>query len=250
MQVITDSLPTNYQIDGNGKVIVLVHGWADSLVTFKELQKQLGKKYKVITLDLPGFGNTSTPTEVWGLDNYASFVNSFLKKIGENNIYAFIGHSNGGAILIRGISQGILKSEKLILLASAGIRSEDKARKTFLTIGAKVAKVITAPLPKSTKLKLRKKAYGAIGSEIFVAEHLQETFKRVVSADVQSDAALIKIPTLLIYGNKDESTPARYGEKLKNAIPNARLEIIEGVGHFVHHDAQQRVGNLITEFLR
>jgi pimeloyl-ACP methyl ester carboxylesterase len=250
MQVITDSLLANYQVGGDGKVVVLLHGWADNLVTFKEMQKELSKKYKVIALDLPGFGNTGVPSEVWGLDNYASFVSSFLKKIGEENIHAFVGHSNGSAILIRGISQGVLKSEKLILLASAGIRSEDKARKTFMNIGAKVAKVITAPLPKNAKLKLQKRAYSAIGSELFAAEHLQETFKKVVSADVQSDATHIKIPTLLIDGNKDTSTPARYGEKLKNLIPNARLEIIDGVGHFVHRDAEQKVGNLIMEFLQ
>ncbi len=250
MQAIVDSLLTNYQMDGKGKAVLLVHGWADSLVTFKELKKQLSKKYKVIALDLPGFGNTSAPAEAWDLDNYATFIRAFLKKIGEENIYAFVGHSNGGAILMRGISQGVFKSEKLVLLASAGIRSEDKARKTFMNIGAKVAKVITAPLPKNAKLKLRKKAYGAIGSELFAAEHLQETFKKVVSADVQSDATHVKIPTLLIYGNKDTSTPARYGEKLKGLIPNSRLEIIEGVGHFVHHDAQQQVDNLMAEFLQ
>jgi len=104
------------------------------------------------------------------------------------------------------------------------------------------------PLPNSMRQKLRRKAYGAIGSDMFIAEHMQETFKKVVGADVLKDAAKLKEPVLLIYGSKDTSTPQDMARCLKcNTSRKAR--IIEGAGHFVHQESEQKVAELIKGFL-
>lgn len=250
MQVIVDSLLTNYQQNGQGKVIVFVHGWGSNLATFKDLSQQLSQHYNVIALDLPGFGTTAPPPTAWGLDDYALFIHKFLLKINAADIYTLIGHSNGGAILIRAIAKDILKAEKLVLLSSAGIRNDQQLRKALLRYAAKVAKIAIKPLPKSARLKLRKQAYKSIGSDLFVAEHLQETFKKVVGADVLSDAATLILPALLVYGDKDTITPVKYGEKFAARIPNSKLEIIPGAGHFIHQDDLAKAGALIEEFLR
>src|SRR5690606_6749255 len=144
---------------------------------------------------------------------YAQFVTSFLTKIQVQPV-AIIAHSNGGAIAIRGLAAGELKTEKLILLASAGIRDEYKGRKKAVRLLAKGAKILTAPLPSRVQQKLKRKAYKAIGSDLFIAEHLQETFKRIVTDDVRDDAAKIAVPTLLVYGSEDTDTPVKYGQIL------------------------------------
>src|SRR5690606_38998725 len=120
--------------------------------------------------------------------------------------------SNGGAIAIRGMARGWLSADNLVLLASAGIRGEYKGRVKALRLITKAGKALTTPLPKSVKQRLRKKVYATVGSDMLVAEHLQETFKKVVTDDVREDAARLALPTLLIYGDQDDATPVRYAE--------------------------------------
>jgi len=81
-----------------------------------------------------------------------------------------------------------------------------------------------------------------------VAEHLQETFKKVVTDDVRADAAHLAIPTLLLYGEQDDATPVRYGELFHEAIEGSTLEILPGAGHFVHIDRPHDVIAAIERF--
>jgi pimeloyl-ACP methyl ester carboxylesterase len=104
-------------------------------------------------------------------------------------------------------------------------------------------------LPKSVKGRLRKKAYKTIGSDMLVAEHLQETFKKVVEDDVRADAARLDLPTLLIYGDQDEQAPPWYGEEYHRLMPKSKLTILPGAGHFVHRDRSEEVTKAIKEFL-
>jgi pimeloyl-ACP methyl ester carboxylesterase len=248
MQVVVDSLLTQYEMQGKGKLVLLLHGWGDSAKGFTGLHRALAKHFRVIALDLPGFGGTEPPKDVWGLGDYAQFVAHFLKKIDEKQVAVLVGHSNGGAIAIRGLASGELDAGKLVLLGSAGIRGEYKGRVKALRLITKAGKALTMPLPKSVKNKLRKKVYHTVGSDMLVAEHLQETFKKVVTDDVREDAARLTQPTLLIYGEDDDATPVRYGELFHQAIRSSTFEVLPGAGHFVHLDRPEAVEKSILEF--
>ncbi|MEK7603056.1 MAG: alpha/beta hydrolase [Patescibacteria group bacterium] len=248
MNVVVEGLLVNYSDEGSGPVILFIHGWGDSLSTFNTVTKELTASYRVITIDLPGFGKSQAPKNPWGLSDFAVLINKFLTKINVN-LYAIIGHSNGGAITIRGVSHKIFSAEKIILLASSGVRGEFKNSKKFLRVAAKGARALTAPLPLSIKSKIKKRAYQSIGSELFVAEHMQDTFKKIISEDVVEESSLIKLPTLLIYGQNDEATPPRYGEQFHIKIKNSKLEIITNCGHFVHQQAPRIVNKIIVDFL-
>ena len=250
MQVIVDSLLTSYEVHGKGKLVLLLHGWGDSAVGLKKLQADLSKKYKVIALDLPGFGATQPSDSAWGLDDYAYFVSHFLAKIDASDLRAIVGHSNGGAIAIRGMARGWLSADALVLLASSGIRGEYKGRIKVLRMITKAGKALTSPLPKAVKQKLRKKVYATAGSDMLVAEHLQETFKKVVTDDVRADAAHLTLPTLLMYGDKDDATPIAHAMLLHEAIRGSKLEVLPGAGHFVHVDEPEKVAQLIEGFLK
>jgi pimeloyl-ACP methyl ester carboxylesterase len=250
MQVIVDSLLTRYEAHGKGKPVLLLHGWGDSAEGLKILQTALAKKHKVIALDLPGFGGSQASDGVWGLDDYAYFVSHFLAKVDVKGLKAIIGHSNGGAIAVRGMARGWLSADRLVLLASSGIRGEYKGRVKALRIITKAGKALTAPLPKSAKKKLRSKVYTTVGSDMLVAEHLQETFKKVITDDVREDASHLSLPTLLIYGDKDDSTPLKFAKALNDAIKGSKLEILTQAGHFVHTDEPEKTVKLIEEFLK
>lgn len=240
----------HYEKQGNGKTMLMLHGWADQSDTFRPLLANLSNDYTLITLDLPGFGRTEAPKEIWDLDNYSAFIADFLEKINNLELFAMVGHSNGGAVAIRGISLGLLHPQKLVLLAASGVRDTDKFKRAVIKIIAKAGKVLTFWLPPQHKKKLQKILYGTVGSDMMAAPQLKETFKKTVRQDIQKDASNITIPTLLIYGSEDTATPINsVGNRIKNAIPNSEIEIIEGADHFVHLREPKKTASRIKEFL-
>lgn len=250
MQAVVDSLLTTYGRHGKptGRAVLILHGWGDNSQGWQAFAAGLAGQYCVYVVDLPGFGKSDAPAKPWGLDEYAAFVSHFLKKI-DVKPYAIVAHSNGGAIAIRGLAEGLLEAERLVLLASAGVRSEYKGRKRVLRMAAKTGKILAMPLPAAVKDKLRRKLYTTVGSDMLVAEHLQETFKKVVSDDVQNDAAKLALPTLLVYGEDDVSTPPAFGRLLHGQIAGSTLEIFGNAGHFVHIDQPAKTTAAVKDFL-
>ena len=249
MNIVVDELLTHYEIQGSGKTVLLLHGWGDSLVGLSGLAKSLAGNYQVVSLDLPGFGMTQPPSAVWNLGNYATFVKDFLAKLNIKS-YAVIGHSNGGALAIHGLASGEISSKKLVLLAASGIRNGQLSRLLVLKIIAKTGRAATFWLPKTTQQRLRKKLYGAAGSDLLVVEHLQETFKQTVRQDVQADAAKLKLPTLLLFADQDKAVPMADGKTYQKLIKNSQLEIIPGASHFIHLDEPAKVLHSIEYFLK
>jgi pimeloyl-ACP methyl ester carboxylesterase len=248
MQIIVNNILTRYTESGQGRPIVLIHGWGDNLQSFTNLQQELSINNQVIALDLPGFGQSSMPPRAWSLDDYAGFIKDFLVKI-EIIPYALIGHSNGGAILIEGLGKGTLKASKLVLLASSGVRGRHNLRNKTLMMGTKIAKLPLKVLPASSQNKIRSKLYKIIDSDAYFAPEMIETFRKIVSQDVTDTAHLVKIPTLLIYGDKDMDTPVEFGKLLKDKIERSQFIEIKNAGHFVHHDAPEQVFKIIKEFI-
>ena len=240
---------THYVSEGSGRTVIILHGWGDNVVGWVQFIDKLAKQYRVVALDLPGFGKTQAPKTAWGLDEYASFVAAFVQKT-ELEPWAIVGHSNGGAIALRGLGSGKLHTERLVLLASAGIRNEHMGRSKVLGVFTKLGKLIMSPLPQTTKKKIQQKVYTLVGSDMLVAENLQETFKKIIVDDVRSDAKNIKIPTLLVYGQDDTSTPARYGKILHGLLADSRLDILPQAGHFVHLDQPDKTLEMMKDFLQ
>lgn len=246
---IIDGIATAFSQTGKGSDVLLLHGWGDSRRTYAALAEKLSKNYKVTALDLPGFGATELPKTAWNLTDYANFLKSFCEKLSIKPKLV-IGHSNGGALAIHAISGGFIESQKLVLLASSGVRNTRLLRRFGLKIVAKSGKTLLFWLPIGTKRKLQKKLYGVAGSDMLVVPHMKETFKKTVRQDIQSDARSLAIPTLLIYGSEDTATPAReIGQKLHSNIKNSKYAQIDRAGHFVHQDAPDDVNQLIEEFI-
>jgi pimeloyl-ACP methyl ester carboxylesterase len=250
MQVIVDNLLIHYELRGDGKLVILLHGWGDSSQGLESLIRTLSKQYMVLAIDLPGFGGSQAPKSVWDLDNYADFLAQTLLKLDLKNPFAIIGHSNGGAIAMHAMAQSKIMSQKLILLGTAGIRNKNTSHKLLYASIAKIGKAGTVWLPKRQKHILRKKLYGAAGSDMLLMPALEETFKKIVNQDIQIDAAKLTVPTLLIFAQNDNAVPIEDGKKLHQLIEGSKLEILQDSGHFVHLDQPEKVQRLIGEFLK
>lgn len=249
MQLIVDNLIINYQRKGRGKKILLIHGWAVNHHSLDIIFNELTPNFDVLSVDLPGFGGSQTPEIVWGLEEYSAFLKDFLNKLKIKSVYAVIGHSNGGAIAIKAVSASYISADKLVVLSSAGIRGEDKTKLLTIKLITKAGKIISTPLPKSTKKRLRKKLYNTIQSDYLTADNMTESFKKIVSQDIRHDAESLDLPVLLIYGSDDDQTPAMYGRMFHQLIKNSTLEIVGTAGHFVYQDKPQVVVKLLRDFL-
>ena len=249
MQIVVNGLLTHYEKQGKGKLVLMLHGWGDSSAGLKGVIKSLSQDYQVVALDLPGFGATQPPKDVWNLDNYADFVEAFLSKLELPQPYGVVAHSNGGALSIRAVALGNLKPDRLVLLAASGIRSSKKFKRFLLKVLAKTGNIATVWMPERYRQGLRQSLYGAVGSDMLVVPTLEETFKKTVRQDTQKDAAKVVTKTLLIYAANDTDIPPADGERYNKLMPNSHLEVVANAGHFVHRDAPDQVNKLIKDFL-
>ncbi|MBI4224942.1 MAG: alpha/beta hydrolase [Candidatus Sungbacteria bacterium] len=248
MKMIVQNLAIEYRDEGSGPVLLFLHGWKDSLHTFDLLVPLLSADYRIIRLDLPGFGESEAPRTAWHVDDYAECVAECIKKLGIN-VGVIVGHSLGGRIVLKGIAANILDAQKIILIASAGIAERNTFRILFFRVLAKIGRLATAVPPFGFfRELLRKRLYGGLESDYLSAGPLKETFLNIINEDLSASAKMVTKPALLIWGSEDTQTPLQDGKRLATFIPGAALEVIPGSGHFVHQEKPAEVAGLIRKF--
>lgn len=248
METIVDDLYVRYTSEGEGSLILMLHGWSDTMHTFDAIIRDLSG-YRIMRLDLPGFGASERPKTTWGVEEYARFVLAFCKKL-ECQPDVLVGHSFGGRVIIKGVGEGLLQPKKIILIASAGVARKKTWRNDVLRIVAKIGKAITSVPPLSrVRYQIRKRLYAKIGSDYFAAGSMCDIFLKVIAEDLLQYARKINVPTLLIWGRNDASTPLADGERIHEAIAGSQLIIIDDASHFVHQEKPHEVAALIQSFI-
>ena len=243
MHIIIDNLFIQYRRMGKGDVILLLHGWGQSSETFKYLQESLSRQYDVVAVDLPGFGGSQKPNLDWDVELYSHFVEKFLKKL-KIEPFVMVGHSFGGRILIKGVGEGMLKSSKVVLIGSAGVKPSKSMTQKLLENFSRISKKVpgTQKMRSMVGKKLASRDYRQSGD-------LKNIFLKVINEDLRYSAKKIVIPTLLIWGCNDDQTPVRDGRLLNDLIKNSHLKTYENAGHFVYLEEKEAVLNDIREFI-
>ncbi len=249
MNLIIDGLDTRVEVSGGGLPVLLVHGWKDSLETFDFLAKELERDYKILRLDLPGFGGSETPKEPWGASEYADFVSKALLKLEEPELYAVVAHSMGARIMFNALGRRAVNTEKFVVIAGAGIPQKKGVKSHGFNALAKGGRVVSLVLPKVQQEKLRTKLYKVAKSDYLGAGDLDGTFKKLVAEDSRRWAPDIHAQTLLIYSSNDRQIPLEHGEQFAELIPNSKLVTVGKFGHNIHKNAPDKVLTLIKEFL-
>jgi pimeloyl-ACP methyl ester carboxylesterase len=229
MKIIVDELATEYRDEGNsnGPIVLFLHGWRNDLRSFDALVHELAPIYRIIRLDLPGFGGTEIPGKTWELSDYVRFVD-----------------------IIKGLGGDVFHPRKAVLIASAGIAKRRTVRNQILKIVAKTGRAVAKIPPLSLwQGVLREKLYGYAGSDYHNAGPLKGTFVKLVSEDLSASAASISIPVLLLWGDHDAETPLSDGERLSRLIPGAVLKVFPGTGHHVHQERSVQIAEATKEFI-
>lgn len=207
----------------------------------------LSGAFRVIALDLPGFGESPAPRGVWGSADYAAFVRDVLRDLSVD-VACFVGHSFGGKIsfYLAAVHPNLV--QKLVLAGSPGVKVAPtlaaRAKKAAGK-GARVAGVLGPP-----GRKLKEAVYARIGSEDYrQAGPLRPILVRVVNEDFSALLPRVKASTLLIWGSEDEASPLATARKMEQLIPDAGLVLFEGAGHFSYLDEPDRFCTVVRHFL-
>ena len=108
-----------YTVAGKGLPVVLMHGWGCNHTTLASIERLLVPHFTVYNVDFPGFGESTEPSEVWGVDDYTRLIEQFIKSENIQNPI-LLGHSFGGRVGILYASRNDVR--KLVLVDAAGIK--------------------------------------------------------------------------------------------------------------------------------
>lgn len=246
-------LNVNYIKMGKGKTALILPGWGTNINVYKNMADSIATYANVICLDMPGFGESEVPKEVWDLDQYIDFILEFIKSQDIKEL-DLIGHSNGGRIIIKLMNREDLdfKVGKIILIGSAGI-----VHKKSLKVRLKVKiykigkKILTNKLVKKIFPNALEKFQKNAGSEDYRNSPpvLRQSMVKLINEDLRYCLPNIKVPTLLIWGEKDTATPIEDAYLMEKEIPDAGLVKVEGCTHYVFLEQPAYVNKIIYTFL-
>ena len=245
-----NDLDTHFTLLGEGEPVILLHGWDSSGESLCGIAKVLEDRFRVYAIDLPGFGWTPPPLAVWGTRDYASHVEAFMDSTGIPAA-SVLGHSFGGRIALALAAQSPRRVRSLILVASAGIRPRRGPGHSLKVAVAKLGKRVFS-LPMWGKLgdRIVSAVSQRIGSRDYRnAGRMRATLVKVVNEDLRGTLSSIRVPTLIIWGDKDQEISRSSMEIMLQGIRGARLEVLEGASHFPFVDRPDRFGRLVKDFL-
>lgn len=249
-----NGIKINYEQQGEGELIVLLHGWGSNIKLFANLIELLSKKYMVVAMDMPGFGESEEPPSAWCVDDYARFVIDFLSDYDTKRVM-LLGHSFGGRVIIKLNSRNDLPFEitKVILVDSAGILPPKTNKKSFRTYYYKAGKAILSTgiaqkIAPDALENFRKK----MGSADYAAASplMRQVLVKTVNEDLEPLLPNIKCPTLLVWGVNDTATPLSDGEKMEKLIPDAGLVKLENAGHYSFLEQQYTFNKVMCSFMK
>jgi pimeloyl-ACP methyl ester carboxylesterase len=250
MNIDIDGLNINYINEGNGRDVLLLHGWGGSIQTMIPILNILKDRFRVTVPDLPGFGESDTPKKPWNSYDYAECIYKLTEKLNLKKLIIF-GHSHGGRISII-LSGKYNLAHKLILIDSAGIISKRTAKYYIKVYWFKLLKKVYLLLPSKNKKEKLDKFYKKYGSRDYRDSDgiMRQTMVKVINDNLISLLKLIKAPALLIWGENDEDTPVYMGKIMEENIPDSGLVILKGAGHYSYIDNYEQFKAIINVFLK
>jgi abhydrolase domain-containing protein 6 len=248
--VEVDGLPVRYLEAGPydaRRTLVLVHGLSGSAVDWAFVIPALSREYRVLALDVPGFGDTPQPPEGMRFSTLVRYLEGFIEALVDNGVEkaALAGNSLGGAIVIRYAARNPGRVEHLFLLNSAGLLYD--------------APPSLEPYTREQARELIELVTGAPSrSPGFVLDGMirraedparRAYLRSAEPTDVKEDLPRISAPATIIWGDQDRLIPPDHGERLHAGIASSELVVLEGVGHVPQLQVPREIVRLLRERL-
>ena len=238
-----------YEQYGQGRDVLLLHGWGGSVDNWIPVTNFLKDKCRVTVIDFPGHGQSGEPDESgWAVDEYFDFTAAFIEKMGIAGC-DIIAHSFGGRVTLQLAAKRPELVGKLLLTGAAGLKPRRSAKYYVKTYTFKFLKKMTYILPGGAKL--REKLSGRFGSADYKAlkPSMRATFVKVVNQDLAWCLDKITAETLLVWGRNDTATPVWMGQEMEKHIKGSALIVLEDAGHFAYLDKCDQFLRIAEAFL-
>lgn len=253
--------------------LIFIHGFRGTHHGLQKIAEQL-PEYRLIIPDLPGFGDSEALKAGHSITHYLDWLDVFRAKVDTAAKSYIVGHSFGTIVtshyaathpekvkkltLINPIGSPALESEQRFLVQLAilyywlGRKLPPSAARAWIAMKP-ATKIMSITMRKTKDKSIRRyidEQHYAHFSSFANPKQLAEAFRASVSHDVSEVASRLRIPTLLIAGEKDDITSLAKQRHLHGAIDGAQLVVIDDVGHLTHYETPEAVAAAIRNFIQ
>ena len=252
----------HYRDEGTGPVLLLLHGFGGSLHNWNAWTELLKDKYRIIRIDLPGFGLSSPVRRKVQIDWFVGVLKAFVDALGLEEFY-LCGNSLGGWLAWEFTGQYPYHVKRLVLMNSAGyfqdtgkpsgieLMTKDQFRKLLRTGAPKMLVRSLARTSFGDKDKLPEelvhRTYLLVNREGMLASLIY-----VASSDARSNMeklAKITMPVLILWGTKDKVIPVAHADFFYSDLNHSQLIIYPGIGHVPMMEIAERSAEDTERFL-
>ncbi len=242
--------------------VLFLHGFGSSLHTWEEVAVALEQDFRLIRLDLPGFGLTGADATGDYRDARShAVILALLTRLGLERV-ALVGSSMGGRIAWSFAAAHPDRVTRLVLMAPDGFASPGIGNDQPPRVPA-LMRVLPYTLPEGM---LRGSLRPAYGDPAVMTEALFERYRDMMLAPGVRQAILdrmgqhvltrpepllarIRVPVLLLWGDRDAMVPVSNAQDYLRALPDARLVALPGIGHVPMEEAPGEVARVLRDFL-
>ena len=258
------------ELEGEGPGLVLLHGWGDSADTWRPLLAALGARdRRAIAVDLPGFGTASPLEDGLMLPQLDAFGDALVREWAEGGDVVVVGNSLGGVTALRLAERAELPLAGVVPVAPAGLQmprwfdviERDPLTRRMLALPLPIAPAVLKTTVGEIYRQLvfaRPRAAEAAVVTAFAGHHASRTrvaalldSGRRLLPELQTspfDFERVECPVLLVWGTRDRMVPHTGARILLEALPDTRVELLDGVGHCPQLEATDRLLELLLPF--
>jgi pimeloyl-ACP methyl ester carboxylesterase len=251
----------NHRRSGTGEPLLLMHGIGSRWQMWQPVMGRLAERHDVIAVDLPGFGASPMPPAgtTPGIDSLITLVSEFLAQLGVEQPHV-AGNSMGGLMALEMAARGQARSATALSPAGFASRAEMTYGRASLWLSVRLARrtaryadtMFATAFGRKLGLNLfvarPERLTGAEAAEntraLAGAPWFDETLPALRAFDF-SGREDIQVPVTVAWGAKDRLLLPRQARRAAQAIPRARVLLLEGCGHVPTWDDPEQVASVI-----
>ncbi len=257
MLIDVDEHPIAWREAGTGDVVLFLHGLGHSRIAWDRQLEDLSDRWRCVAWDLPGFG-ASEPLEDMTFPAIANAAVALLDRLGADSAH-LVGLSFGGQHALHVALDHPERVRSLVLADTSPVFGLDgTTREEWIDQRLEPLRAGLTPADIAESVMIGVSGPGFSGPDFDLAvaamERLtpgayEDAVRCLPDHDVRDALATIGVPTLVVVGELDPSTPPNVARLLAAGIPNASFVEMSGIGHLTPNEAPQEFNRLVREFL-
>lgn len=242
--ITTDQGIVHYEVYGRGRPVILLHGWLGSWGLWQETMAVLGGSYRTYALDFWGFGESGKKRDTYAVQDFVALVDQFMDRLGIDNA-PLVGHSMGGTVSLLVAMQYPRRTRKVVVVGSPIVGSSLAV--PLKLAGRRLIAYLLFNMMWAFRLGMRT-ASPLICRDARFADMMDKDLSRTtVESFLLSIASLrrtdlrpmlpqVGVPTMGMYGEKDNIVHPMQWKPLQVGIPHTKVERFPNAGHFIMLD--------------